>query len=285
MNIESVCIVGMGTMGSQIGIVCAQSGYNTVMVDINDGVIERGMVRIKKFIDSRTKKEKLAAADGIAMLERIRTTTDYEKAFAQADIIIEAVFEDMSLKKQIFNKAGEICKGKTIIASNTSTLSVTEMSAVTSRPENCIGTHFLIPAALTPLVEVVRGLQTSDETHRRTIEFLKSCGKDTVTAKDSPGFIINRLYVPMINEAFYLLQEGVASPEEIDKACRLGLGYPRGPFEASDAAGQDIGLACSESMHKQLGEKFRPCPLMVKIVKAGRLGRKTGRGVYDYSSK
>ena len=178
-----------------------------------------------------------------------------------------------------------MCKKDAIIASNTSTLSISEIASVTSRPQNCVGTHFLIPAALTPLVELSRALQTSDETHARTVEFIKSCGKDVVTSSDSTAFIINRLYVPLGNEAFYLLQEGVATAEEIDKACQLGLGLPLGPLAACDASGLDIALDCIESMHEQLGDKYRPCPLLRKYVKAGYLGRKTGRGVYDYTKK
>lgn len=285
MKIEKVCVAGMGTMGSQIGIVCATGGYKTIMVEISDEAIERGMANINRFIGGVVKKGKMSEEDGKSITERIEPTKNSREAFAEADVIIEAVFEDIDIKKQIFKQADEVCKENAILASNTSTLSITEMAAVISNPQNFIGTHFLIPAALTPLVEVVMGLQTSDETHDRTIEFLKSCGKDTVTVKDSAGFVINRIYVPMINEAFYALQEGIASAEDIDKACRLGLGFPRGPFEASDASGLDIGIACLESMHKQLGEKFKAAPLMERLVKAGYLGRKTGRGVYDYSKK
>ena len=287
MKIETVCVIGMGTMGSQIGIVCATAGYRTIMVDQNEQMVEKGLAGIKQFLGYLEKKGKITADKGKTALDRIETTTDKKKAFSfsEADFIIEAVFEDMEVKKEIFKEMDQVCKEGAILASNTSTLSISEMAAVTSRPQNCIGTHFLIPAALTPLVELVRALQTSDETHERTIEFVKSCGKDTVTSSDSPAFIINRLYIPLGNEAFYLLQEGVATAEEIDKACQLGLGLPLGPLAACDASGLDIALACAESMHRQLGDKYRPCPLLVKMVKAGRLGRKTGRGVYDYTKK
>lgn len=285
MKIEKVCVLGMGTMGSQIGIVCASGRYQTIMVDKNDKLIEKGMASIRQFLASREKRGKISAEDMNEILDRIKTTTDSRAAFAEADFIIEAVFEDINIKKEAFKEIDSICKEHTIIASNTSTLSISEVASFTSKPQNCIGTHFLIPAALTPLVELARALQTSDETHERTVEFIKSCGKDVVTSVDSAAFIINRLYVPLLNEAFYLLQEGVGTPKEIDKACRLGLGFPLGPLAASDASGLDIVLDCIDSMHEQLGDKYRPCPLLVKYVKAKRLGRKTGKGVYDYTSK
>jgi len=286
MKIETVCVIGMGTMGSQIGIVCAGGGYRTIMVERDDKLIEKGMAGIKQFFASREKKGKMSPDDVKTSLNWIETTTDSKKAFAEADFVIEAVFENIDVKKELFVQIDAVCKEDAIIASNTSTLCITEMAAETSRPQNCIGTHFLIPAALTPLVELSRALQTSDETYEKTVEFIKSCGKDVVTSSDSPAFIINRLYVPLLNEAFYLLQEGTASAEDIDKACELGLGFPLGPFATSDTAGLDIVLDCIESMHKQLGDKFRPCPLLVKYVKAKRLGLKTGGvGVYSHSKK
>jgi 3-hydroxybutyryl-CoA dehydrogenase len=178
-----------------------------------------------------------------------------------------------------------ICPKKTILASNTSTLSINELSAVTARPEKCIGTHFLIPAALTPLVEIARGLETSDDTHTAVIEFLTRCGKETATVADSPGFVINRLYLPLVNEAFYVLGTSLASAEEIDRCCVRGLGFPLGPLAAADAFGLDILFNSMKTFHKELGDKYRPAPLLVKLVKAGRLGRKSGQGVYDYRKK
>ena len=248
MKIETVCVVGMGTMGSQIGIVCAGGGYRTLMVERDDKLIKKGLGSIKSFLSAREKKGKISGDDVSAMLSRIEPTTDSDKAFAESDFIIEAAFENIDIKKALFAQIDAVRKEDAIIASNTSTLSISEMAAETSRPQNCIGTHFLIPAALTPIVELSRGLQTSDETHEVTVQFLKTCGKDTVTSSDSPAFIINRLYVPLLNEAFYLLQEGGASAEDIDKACKLGLGFPLGPLAASDASGLDIVL----SIHHKL---------------------------------
>ena len=188
----------------------------------------------------------------------------------------------MDVKKELFKKMDGICQKEAILGSNTSTLSITEMGAVTARPEKCIGTHFLIPAALTPLVELVRGLETSDETHKTIVDFFTRCGKEIVTVSDSPGFVINRLYLPMVNEAFYVLENSLASAEEIDRCCVRGLNFPLGPLAAADAFGLDILLSCMKTFHKELGEKYRPAPILVKLVRAGRLGRKSGRGVYDY---
>ena len=216
------------------------------------------------------------------ILSLISTTTDLTKALSDVELVIEAVFEDIDVKKELFKKMDGICPKETILGSNTSTLSITEMGAVTSRPEKCIGIHFLIPAALTPFVELVRGLETSDETHRKVHDFLTKSGKETVTVLDSPGFVINRLYLPMVNEAFYVLESSLASAEEIDRCCMRGLSFPLGPLAAADAFGLDILLSCMRTFHKELGEKYRPAPLLVQLVKAGRLGRKSGRGVYDY---
>ena len=282
MEIKKVGVVGMGTMGSQIGIVCARGGFQTIMVDISEEIIKKGFNAIKSFLNSQVKKGKMKDEEMNRVLSLISTTTDLTKALSDVELVIEAVFEDMDVKKELFKKMDGICPKEVILGSNTSTLSITEMGAVTARPEKCIGTHFLIPAALTPLVELVRGLETSNETHKTILNFFTKCGKETVTVSDSPGFVINRLYLPMVNEAFYVFENSLASAEEIDRCCVRGLGFPLGPLAAADAFGLDILLNCMKTFHKELGEKYRPAPILVKLVKAGRLGRKSGRGVYDY---
>jgi 3-hydroxybutyryl-CoA dehydrogenase len=285
MEIKKVSVVGMGTMGSQIGIVCARGGFQTIMVDVSEEIVEKGLNNIKSFLNSQGKKGKINNAEVDKVLSLISTTTDLTKALSSVDLVIEAVFEDMEVKKELFKKMDTICPKKTILASNTSTLSIIELSAVTARPEKCIGTHFLIPAALTPLVELARGLETSDDTRTTVIEFLTRCGKETVTVADSPGFVINRLYLPLVNEAFYVLGTSLANAEEIDRCCVRGLGFPLGPLAAADAFGLDILFNSMKTFHKELGDKYRPAPLLVKLVKAGRLGRKSGQGVYDYRKK
>ncbi|MGZ3525795.1 MAG: 3-hydroxyacyl-CoA dehydrogenase family protein [Thermodesulfobacteriota bacterium] len=285
MEIKKVGVVGMGTMGTQIGIVSARGGFETVIVDLSEELIRKGQSSMKSFLVSQVKKGKMKNEEMDKVFSLIRTTADLAMALSDASLVIEAVFEDIDVKRTLFREMDGLCPRESIFGSNTSTLSITEMGAVTSRPERCIGTHFLIPAALTPLVEVVRGLETSDETHQSVIDFLKRCGKETVTVSDSPGFVINRLYLPMVNEAFYALEGSLASPEEIDRCCVRGLSFPLGPLAAADAFGLDILLRCMETFHKELGEKYRPAPLLTKLVRAGRLGRKSGRGVYDYQKK
>ena len=280
---ETIAVVGSGTMGSQIGLVFLGGGLSTVLYDVSQERIDWGIENIRKLLDRRVQKGKLEKSEIEGMMSRLSTTTSINE-LNNVDLVVEAVFEDINIKKKVFKELDIACAESAILATNTSTLSVSEISAATNRPDRCIGTHFLIPAALTPLVEISRGLDTSAETHVAVVEVLKKCGKETVTVEDSPAFIINRLYIPLLNEAFYCLQEGIASAEEIDRACVRGLGFPLGPLAASDASGLDIVLDCVDSLQEQLGDKYRPAPLLRKLVKAGHLGKKSGRGVYDYNN-
>lgn len=285
MEIKKVGVIGMGTMGSQIGIVSARGGFQTVMVDLSRELIDKGLNGIQSFLNGQVKKGKMSNEEMNQILSLISTAEDLTKALSDVGLVIEAVFEEIDVKRELFKIMDSLCPKETILGSNTSTLSISEMGAVTTRPDKCIGIHFLIPAALTPLVELVRGPKTSDDTHKKVIDFLTQCGKETVSVLDSPGFVINRLYLPMVNEAFYVLGNSLASAEEIDRCCVRGLNFPLGPLAAADAFGLDILLHCMTTFHQALGEKYRPAPLLIELVEAGRLGRKSGRGVYDYQKK
>lgn len=281
MQVKTTAVIGLGTMGSQIGLVFAQGGYPVIMCDLSEDRISWAKQNIDKLLRRQIDKSRLEEQEAHKIKDRITMTTDIGE-LKTADLVVEAVFEDLNTKQQVFKQVDQVCPEHTILATNTSTLSIQKIAEATGRPEKCIGTHFLIPAALTPLVELSLAEKTSQTTYNQTVEVLKTCNKDVVTSKDSPGFIINRLYIPFLNEAFLALDEGLASAEDIDKACVKGLGHPVGPLKASDASGLDVVLNCIETLYQELGEKYKPAPLLVKLVEEGDLGRKTGKGVYQY---
>lgn len=282
MEVRNLSVIGAGLMGTGIAHVSALGGINTTLVDISLEILEKALATIKGRLQKGVELKRIDQEMMEQALSRLKLEVDLEKAMREAEMVIEAVPEKIELKLEIFQKMDQLCEKDALFASNTSALSITEMAAVTGRPEKCIGMHFFNPAHLMRLVEIVRGLETTDDTYQVTKSVAESMGKETVEVKESPGFVTSRINVLIGNEAFYLLQEGVASAEDIDKALKLGLNHPMGPFELVDLVGLDTRLSVLEFLHRRLGEKYRPCPLLVKYVKAGRLGRKTGKGVYDY---
>ncbi|MBT8636994.1 3-hydroxybutyryl-CoA dehydrogenase [Polynucleobacter paneuropaeus] len=282
MSIQSVGIIGAGTMGNGIAQVCAVAGLDVVMIDINDAAVERGLSHISKSLDRLIKKETLSVEDKNAALKRIKASTSYAD-LKGLSLVIEAATENQAVKEKILHQIDEIVGKDTIIATNTSSLSITKLAALNSDPTRFIGMHFFNPPPLMALVEVIRGLQTSDATHGAIIEMAKRIGKEPITVKNSPGFAVNRILIPMINEAFFVLQEGLASPEDIDAGMKLGCNQPIGPLALADLIGLDTCLAVMEVFFENFSDsKYRPCPLLREMVAAGYLGRKTGRGVFTY---
>ena len=282
-HIQKVVVIGAGIMGRGIAHVSASGGFKTTLNDVSDDLLQRARGRIEQDLKKGVELGKVSPGAMSATLDRLTLETDMTQAAKTADIVIEAVPESIQLKLDVFNRLDRICPPHTILASNTSALSITEMAAATKRPSQFIGMHFFNPVHKMRLVELIRGLETSDET-LKVAEFLaRTMGKETVEVKESPGFVTTRINALVGNEAFYMLQEGVASAQDIDKAIKLGLNYPMGPFEMIDLVGLDTRLSILNFLYERLGEKYRPCPLMVKYVKAGRLGKKVGKGVYEYS--
>ncbi len=281
-SITSVGIIGAGTMGNGIAQACATSGINVVMIDISDAAVAKGIATVSGSLDRLLKKEKITAADKEAALARIKGSTNYDD-LQGSQLVIEAATENYDLKVKILKQIDALVEPEVIIASNTSSISITKLAAITSRADKFIGMHFFNPVPMMALVEIIRGLQTSDATHDAVQAMAKALGKSPITVKNAPGFVVNRILIPMINEAFFVLAEGIATPEDIDAGMKLGCNQPIGPLALADMIGLDVCLAVMEVYLSEFGDsKYRPCPLLREMVAAGHLGRKTKRGVYQY---
>jgi len=282
--IQTVGIIGAGTMGNGIAQICAAAGLSVVMVDISDAAVNRGISTVGGSLERLVKKEKMSAADREAVLKRITGTTDRAK-LADCDLVIEAATENEELKVKILKDLCATLSPRTLLATNTSSISITKLAAATDRPDRFIGMHFFNPVPVMALLELIRGLQTSDDTHAKALDFAKRVGKVAITAKNSPGFAVNRILCPMINEAIFALQEGIATAEEIDAGMKLGCNHPIGPLALADLVGLDTMLSVMEVFYKGFNDpKYRPAPLLREMVDAGHLGRKTGQGFYSYGA-
>lgn len=282
MDIRNIAIVGAGTMGSGIAQVCATYGYTVTLIDVVPEQLERAQTAIRQSVEKLHAKGRITDAQRDSALSGIRTSTEMKDA-ADADLVVEAVVERLEVKQEVFAQLDRLTRPEVILASNTSSISITQLGAATRRPEKVIGMHFMNPVPLMKLLEVIRGLATSDETAATVIALAKALDKVPVEAQDSPGFISNRILCPMINEAIYALMEGVGTVEAIDTVMKLGMNHPMGPLELADLIGLDVVLNIMEVLHRELGDdKYRPCPLLRRMVAAGHLGRKTGRGFYTY---
>jgi 3-hydroxybutyryl-CoA dehydrogenase len=282
MEIKTIAVIGAGTMGRGIAYAAALGGYRTVLEDVSAVVLDQGLAYIRQAFEEGVARGKVTPEQKEQALRQLVKSASVEDACREAELVIEAVPEDMELKIELFTILDKFAKPGAIFASNTSSLSVTEMAAVTFRPEVCVGMHFFNPVPKMKLLEVVRALETSEATLEACGEVGRRMGKEVVVVRESPGFITSRINAMIGNEAFYMLEAGIASAADIDTALKLGLNHPMGPFELVDLVGLDVRLSILEYLHKTLGEKYRPCPLLAQYVKAGRLGRKAGRGVYDY---
>src|SRR5467141_1195893 len=282
MQVKTIAVIGAGIMGRGIAHAAALGGYRTILEDLLPNGLRKAEMEIRANLDKAIELGKVKATDADAAFSRLEYAGSIDQAARDADLVIEAVPEEMESKIEIFTMLDKICRPTTILASNTSSLSVTEIASVTYRTKKCVGMHFFNPVHKMKLLEIVRALETDDETIAAATEVGRRMGKEVVVIKESPGFITSRINAMIGNEAFYMLQEGIASASDIDKALKLGLNHPMGPFELVDLVGLDTRLNMLEYLHKSLGEKYRPAPLLVQYVKAGRLGRKSGRGVYEY---
>ncbi|MES2972577.1 MAG: 3-hydroxybutyryl-CoA dehydrogenase [Pseudomonadota bacterium] len=282
MGIATVGIIGAGTMGNGIAQACAVAGIKVVMVDVSEAAVAKGVATVGGSLDRLIRKEKITEADKAGILARIQGSTSYDDLKA-ADIVIEAATENYELKLKILKQVDALVAPEVILASNTSSISITKLAAATGRADRFIGMHFFNPVPLMALVEIIRGLQTSDETHDAVKALAQALGKSPITVKNAPGFVVNRILVPMINEAFFVLAEGIATPDDIDAGMKLGCNQPIGPLALADMIGLDVCLAVMDVYLAEFGDsKYRACPLLREMVAAGRLGRKTGQGVYSY---
>ncbi|MGA7686798.1 MAG: 3-hydroxyacyl-CoA dehydrogenase NAD-binding domain-containing protein [Terriglobales bacterium] len=284
-EVKTVAVIGAGIMGRGIAHAAALAGCRTILEDLLPNALRKAENEIRANLDKAVELGKVNASEADAAFSRVEYAGSVDEAARPADLVIEAVPEEMESKIEIFTLLDKICRPSTILASNTSSLSVTEIASVTYRAKKCVGMHFFNPVHKMKLLEVVRALETDDETLAAAVELGRRMGKEVVVVKESPGFITSRINAMIGNEAFYMLEEGIASAEDIDKALKLGLNHPMGPFELVDMVGLDTRLHILEYLHKTLGEKFRPCPLLAQYVSEGRLGRKSGRGVFEYAGQ